>query len=466
MFGGVDLERKLKQKDEESRTQSEREKRRRDVDGRGFSFSANKAAFDTHLYGDDISESTLSTGKELIGFKNFADSTTAKKDDEEEEGADSWRKAVADRYGAPQKFLAETAEIIDKMSEDPFAHAAPSRPSDREDSYKSRWRKRQLSPDRVDPFAKKKLTEDEKQKKRSYNEVYLETKLELDKNNLMYDIQKKEREKQRNEELEKRYGKREPVPEKDTKRPRYDDRDDRRDDRRYDDRERRRYDDRDDRRDSRRDDRGDRRRRDDDDSKQKWGNAEQERKDEEERKRKENIVKEEPNFKTSGKLAEQENKIATTGVVLKWTEPPEARAPPSKPGWRLYVMKDGNPAPDQKDPIKLRRSCFLFGRDRPTVDIPTDHNSCSKQHAALVFRSVQANKNEELLAYDQVAERVIKPYLIDLQSTNGTKLNGKKIDDSRYYELRQFDVIQFGNSTREYMLMTEEANEDALRNLK
>jgi smad nuclear-interacting protein 1 len=30
---------------------------------------------------------------------------------------------------------------------------------------------------------------------------------------------------------------------------------------------------------------------------------------------------------------------------------------------------------------------------------------------------------------------VVKPYLLDLESTNGTKLNGEKIDGARYYEL-------------------------------
>jgi smad nuclear-interacting protein 1 len=28
----------------------------------------------------------------------------------------------------------------------------------------------------------------------------------------------------------------------------------------------------------------------------------------------------------------------------------------------------------------------LFGKDRKVVDIPTDHPTCSRQHAVLVFR--------------------------------------------------------------------------------
>ena len=29
----------------------------------------------------------------------------------------------------------------------------------------------------------------------------------------------------------------------------------------------------------------------------------------------------------------------------------------------------------------------------------------------------------------------VKPYLMDLETTNGTYLNGDKIDDQRYYEV-------------------------------
>lgn len=45
----------------------------------------------------------------------------------------------------------------------------------------------------------------------------------------------------------------------------------------------------------------------------------------------------EPNFKLSGKLAEETNTVR--GVVLVHTEPPEARKPTLK--WRLYIFKGG-----------------------------------------------------------------------------------------------------------------------------
>lgn len=39
------------------------------------------------------------------------------------------------------------------------------------------------------------------------------------------------------------------------------------------------------------------------------------------------------------------------------------------------------------EPLYVHRlSCYLFGRERRVADIPTDHPSCSKQHAVLQYR--------------------------------------------------------------------------------
>jgi pSer/pThr/pTyr-binding forkhead associated (FHA) protein len=42
---------------------------------------------------------------------------------------------------------------------------------------------------------------------------------------------------------------------------------------------------------------------------------------------------------------------------------------------------------------------------------------------------------------------------MDLGSTNGTTLNGKKLESARFYELLHQDVIKFGMSTREYVVL-------------
>jgi smad nuclear-interacting protein 1 len=47
----------------------------------------------------------------------------------------------------------------------------------------------------------------------------------------------------------------------------------------------------------------------------------------------------------------------------------------------------------------------------------------------------------------------VKPYIIDLESSNGTELNGESIDASRYFELRDKDILKFAGSEREYVVM-------------
>lgn len=157
-----------------------------------------------------------------------------------------------------------------------------------------------------------------------------------------------------------------------------------------------------------------------------------------------------PNFGNSGLLAAATKTVKTgegKNVVLKYHEPPEARKPLL--GWRLYVFK-GN---EQVDLLHInRQSAYLVGRDKAVVDIPLDHPSCSKQHAVIQHRSVP-EKDE----FGSVKAKV-KPFIIDLESTNGTHVNGEQIPTSRYYELRASDVVKFGDSPREYVLLHDEAS--------
>ena len=94
-----------------------------------------------------------------------------------------------------------------------------------------------------------------------------------------------------------------------------------------------------------------------------------------------------------------------------------------------------------------RRSCWLIGRELAVVDMAAEHPSISKQHAVIQFRYIE-KKNE---FGDKLGK--VRPYIIDLQSANGTLLNKEAIPPSRYLELRGKDVVQFGHSTREYVLM-------------
>jgi smad nuclear-interacting protein 1 len=155
--------------------------------------------------------------------------------------------------------------------------------------------------------------------------------------------------------------------------------------------------------------------------------------------------KELPNFRPSGKL--QAAAMELNGVTLKYAEPPSARMAPK--GWRLYEFK----GEEQLDTIKLDgKSVFRIGRDERVCPLTMLHNSISSQHAAIQFREVERKNRFD----DNGAPvREIVPAIIDLKSTNGTKLNGAKIQDSIYIELKQQDVLQFGDSTREYVVIEE-----------
>ena len=70
----------------------------------------------------------------------------------------------------------------------------------------------------------------------------------------------------------------------------------------------------------------------------------------------------------------------------------------------------------------------------------------------------------ELTAEEQMArgtfeafmqEFTILPYLIDLESTNGTMLNGEKVGGAKYIELRPKDVLKFAMSPIEYVFMKQ-----------
>lgn len=154
--------------------------------------------------------------------------------------------------------------------------------------------------------------------------------------------------------------------------------------------------------------------------------------------------KQKPNFKPTGLLAKEANTVAGTTTVLKYHEPPEARKPPAKEAWRMYVFKGR----DMVDTIYLhQRSVWLVGRDKKVTDYLLEHPSVSKQHAVIQFRSITS--------MDEYGDKTnkVKPYLIDLDSANGTKMNGKAVEGSRFVELVDGDVVNFGESEREYVMM-------------
>ncbi|MEW5309007.1 MAG: hypothetical protein WDW38_000921 [Sanguina aurantia] len=129
--------------------------------------------------------------------------------------------------------------------------------------------------------------------------------------------------------------------------------------------------------------------------------------------------KEVVNLGLSGKLAAETNKV--DGVELKHQPPPDAHKPDKR--WRLYVFKNGKA---QDEPIHLHRNDhYLFGRDFHIADIAAAHPSVSKQHAVVQFRQVSVPDEIGLIS------KGVRPYIIDLDTVNGTFLNTKRLESLR-----------------------------------
>jgi len=154
--------------------------------------------------------------------------------------------------------------------------------------------------------------------------------------------------------------------------------------------------------------------------------------------------KEKANFNNTGLLAKEANAVAGTSVVLKYNEPAEGRKPPASQDWRLYIFKGDEVL--ETVPI-YSQSCWLMGRERAVTDLYLEHPSTSKQHAVIQFRLV--TKVSEF----GDREQKVKPYIIDLDSSNGTFVNGDRITPKRYVEVLTGDVMKIGLSEREYVFM-------------
>jgi smad nuclear-interacting protein 1 len=92
-----------------------------------------------------------------------------------------------------------------------------------------------------------------------------------------------------------------------------------------------------------------------------------------------------------------------------------------------------------------KQLAYLIGRNPGIASISLLHPSFSSRHVILQYWSLP-NKSGNLQ---------FQPYIMDLESTYGTTSNGVKLDVARYYQLKKGDVLTFGASAREYILMTE-----------
>ncbi|KAJ4456655.1 putative Smad nuclear-interacting protein 1 [Paratrimastix pyriformis] len=120
--------------------------------------------------------------------------------------------------------------------------------------------------------------------------------------------------------------------------------------------------------------------------------------------------------------------------------PPPDAAPPSRP-WRLLVFKRSTQL--ESHLLGTDRSFFFLGRCPDLVDVTLEHPSASKVHAVIQFRRVESGD--------------VRPFLLDLGSTNGTQLDGAAIPAQQHVAVTNKSVFKFGMSMREYVLAPEGA---------
>lgn len=111
-------------------------------------------------------------------------------------------------------------------------------------------------------------------------------------------------------------------------------------------------------------------------------------------------------------------------------QPPDWAIEPRPGVYYLEVMKDGNAI----DRINLDKKRHIFGRQVPACEIVLDHQSVSRQHAAVV-----PHKNGSI-------------YVIDLGSVHGTFVANERLTKDSPVELEVGQSLRFAASTRAYVL--------------
>ncbi|XP_010441504.1 PREDICTED: nuclear inhibitor of protein phosphatase 1-like [Camelina sativa] len=110
--------------------------------------------------------------------------------------------------------------------------------------------------------------------------------------------------------------------------------------------------------------------------------------------------------------------------------PPDWAIEPRPGVYSLEVVKDGQIL----DRIHLVRRRHIFGRQHQTCDFVLDHQSVSRQHAAVVH-----HKNGSI-------------FVIDLGSAHGTFVANERLTKSNPVELEVGQSLRFAASTRIYLL--------------
>ncbi|XP_074581160.1 protein phosphatase 1 regulatory inhibitor subunit PPP1R8 homolog [Curcuma longa] len=111
-------------------------------------------------------------------------------------------------------------------------------------------------------------------------------------------------------------------------------------------------------------------------------------------------------------------------------QPPDWAIEPRPRVFFLEVIKDG----EVIDQINLEKRKLIFGRQIQTCDLVLDHQSVSRQHAAVV-----PHRNGSI-------------YVIDLGSVHGTFVANERLTKDNPVELEVGQSLRFAASTRSYIL--------------
>eukprot|EP01107_Rhizomastix_libera_P005614 TRINITY_DN1921_c0_g1_i1.p1 TRINITY_DN1921_c0_g1~~TRINITY_DN1921_c0_g1_i1.p1 ORF type:complete len:367 (-),score=105.13 TRINITY_DN1921_c0_g1_i1:13-1113(-) len=315
---------------------------------------------------------------------------TVQDDDDETEPAPRKAPNVSVTGVDHRVFFNEIPEAEEDISREILKN--PKRISEREDEYRKRWRNRQLSPEKEDPFAK--VLAMQKQQRvsgparvnapqaqsgatgdqRSYREIMIEHNLLREEAKVKEEILKKKREE---EDLKAR------------------------------------------------------------EERKKEYEAEKKREEEEEeaKKRRKKEKKKGKKHHSDSSSSDSEGDSHKKKHRSENGEKEEKEEKEEKKDhWSLIVSKEGQSVAEY---VMSPSEEITLGKI-PESTIQLLHASCSSKHAKIAFKPVG---------------NVQIPHLVDMRSTNGTFLNGKRLEPSVYTPLHNKDVIRFALSTRDYIVM-------------
>ncbi|CAI9087091.1 OLC1v1021077C1 [Oldenlandia corymbosa var. corymbosa] len=133
-------------------------------------------------------------------------------------------------------------------------------------------------------------------------------------------------------------------------------------------------------------------------------------------------------------VAPNHNFTQMGGGQSAW-QPPDWAIEPRSGVYYLEVIKDG----EVLDKVNLDKRRNIFGRQLQTCDFVLDHQSVSRQHAAVV-----PHKNGSI-------------YVIDLGSAHGTFVANERLTKDSPVELEVGQSLRFAASTRTYILRKNDA---------